>query len=671
MKESLISRLLSAGRNFRAPRLSPGLIAAICFVAIAVALVFAAVGPGADGYAVAQPSAGQQTISDGGSIPSSSDAGGRHSERVVVKMTGAAAAPDLRGLGLEEARELGHEGTFVLEAEGRSQADLAQVVDQVRRLPGVVWARTTAPREPCLVPDDTVYGLQWGIPRVQLPEAWDTETGSSEVIVAILDTGIDQYRADFAGRIVFPYSSVSRSTAWPSWRDGHGHGTAVAGVAVAQGDDGQGMAGAAWNVKIMPVKIADDDAVSDDSLLADGIYWAVDHGADIINISFAGSQVTATEADAIQYALDRDLVVVAAAGNEASSFVWYPAALPGVIAVGATAQSPTDSRADFSATGDALDLAAPGQSILSWHVPTSSWKTWNGTSFSSPLVAGIAALVRSAEPGLTGAQVSEALTDSADDVGLPGWDRDFGWGVVDAQAALTEAAEVAEGTTTTTSTSTTTTSTTLVTTTSSTTSTTSTSSTTTTSSTTSTTLPSGGDHFADVSSSPYYEQIERLAALGVVSGKGDGLFYPGDDVLRQQFAKMIVKTLRYPVGLGDLSPFTDVEKKVGELFPYHYVAVAWSRDITQGTDSTHFSPYKSLTRAQLITMVVRAAMLPEPPKEYEPPFGNFSTTHYPYARRAAYAGILDGLVGMGADYPFLGPASREEVCGLLVELLQE
>ena len=259
--------------------------------------------------------------------------------------------------------------------------------------------------------------------------------------------------------------------------------------------------------------------------------------------------------------------------------------------------------------------------------------------------------------------MADVLTGSAKDLGPAGWDRDFGWGLVDAYAALEKAGDIAQGTTTTTTSTTTTTAP----------PTTSTTSTTVPPSTTTTTVPPGTAHFQDVSpeSSPYFEQIERLAALGVISGKGDGLFHPEGSLLRQQFAKMIVKTLGYPVDQTDVCPFTDVMRVNGELYPYHYVAVAWGKGITQGTLPGHFSPYGSLTRAQLITMIVRAAAPAEPPSDYVPSFPRFSGVHYPYARRAAYAGLLEGLEGMGEDYDFLFPASREEVCALLYELLDE
>ena len=314
--------------------------------------------------------------------------------------------PDLRLLGLEDARPLGHDGTYVLEVAAGPEPDVEDTLDTVRRLPGVVWARETAPRSACLIPDDPFYppgsGMgQWSLPRIRLPEAWDLETGSAEVIVAILDTGIDQYRADFAGRIVSPYNAIERDTAWPSWRDNMGHGTAVAGVAVAQGNDDQGMAGTAWNVKIMPVKIADDQSGSDDSILAEGLYWAVDHGADVINISFAGVEVTTTEADAVRYAVERGVIVVAAAGNDSTDL----RVLSGRPAWGHRCGGHSSDVERFAGRllgrrGRTSIWSAPGTEIFSHNVGSSSWGSWAGTSFSAPLVAGVAALVRSAEPGL-------------------------------------------------------------------------------------------------------------------------------------------------------------------------------------------------------------------------------------------------------------------------------
>ena len=203
-----------------------------------------------------------------------------------------------------------------------------------------------------------------------VPAAWDSTTGSSDIVVAIIDTGIDKDRADFAGRIVSPYDAMDDLTDWPAWEDNNGHGTGVAGVAVSRGNDGQGIAGVAWNVKIMPVKIADSEGTTD-YILAEGIYWAVDHGADVINISFAGASSTSVETAAVNYALSRGVPVIAAAGNSYPSGIAYPAALPGVIAVGAT--TPEDARASWSSVGPQLDLVAPGWDILSHNVGSTYW----------------------------------------------------------------------------------------------------------------------------------------------------------------------------------------------------------------------------------------------------------------------------------------------------------
>lgn len=168
---------------------------------------------------------------------------------------------------------------------------------------------------------------------------------------------------------------------------------------------------------------------------------------------------------------------------------------------------------------------------------------------------------------------------------------------------------------------------------------------------------------------PYALQINDMASRHVVDGYGAGLFGPEDWVKRQQFAKMIVLGMGYPVSEADVCSFVDVDKPSGNLYPDNYVAVAAARGITLGTSPGHFAPWNDISRAQMITMVARAAGVAEPPAEYSPPFGNFSATHYPWARRAAYAGLLGGLQGMGPGYDFWAPATRGEVCVVLYNLL--
>ena len=650
------------------------LVAALALLAVAVILV---VGLGT-GEHQARASEGSPSINAarGAVSPAFSEDHGRVAvklapgARLTRKLDGAltvvqgwgapaAAAVDAPELPLEERDQIENLGIRVLEPVSagtlsvRADADLSAAAQALRLTPGVLWAEVSHPVFACRVPNDPLYppggqvsAGQWSLPRVGLPQAWDTTTGSADLIVAVVDSGLNRDIPDFAGRIVSPYSVLSGSSVWPAWQDNYGHGCGVAGVAVAQGDDHWGIAGAAWNVKVMPVKISEMGR-SDDVTLAEGITYAVDHGADVINVSFAGSEASRTLEEAVAYALAHNVVIVAAAGNDNGGPVDYPAAIPGVIAVGATNSS--DARCSFSNTGTALDLVAPGSNILSYGSgSTTTFKSWQGTSFSSPLVAGVVALMRSVDFSLTPGEITDILNSTAVDLGADGWDREFGWGLLDADKAI---AEVANGGTTTTTTeppSTTTTTTVLP-------------------STTTTTEP----RFADVSvgSTPYWSEIGYLAARGVVTGTSDGLFHPQEAIKRQQFAKMIVEALDL-VSESDKCPFIDVVRIPGDPYPYHYVAVAYQHGITQGTAAGRFSPYGALTRAQMITMAARAAQLPEPPMDYTPPFANFSAVHYPFARKAASAGLLDGLVGMGPDYDFTAPATRGEVCALLYHLLR-
>ncbi len=407
----------------------------------------------------------------------------------------------------------------------------------------------------------------------------------------------------------------------------------------------------------MPVKIS-DNGESDTLLLAEAIDYAAAQGADVINVSFAtppGSTAGLTLKSAVASAVAKGTVIVAAAGNWGATSVGYPAGLPGVIGVGATDTFDAlwTQAEEASNSGSALDIAAPGGRILSYYKASGErFGYYGGTSMASPLVAGVAALILSVDPSLAAEEVYDILAGSADDLGASGWDEQFGWGLLDADEAVSQARDGTSPTSTTSTTSTTTTSSTT---------------------TTTTTTLIAAPRFVDVTedSTPYWYEIDYLASMGVVTGFSDGLFRPEDEIKRQQFAKMITLAAGCAVTEDDTCPFVDVQRFPGDLYPYHYVAVAYQCGFTQGTTATYFSPYRTLTRAQLITMVVRAAGLSEPPAAYTAPFGNFSTTHYPFARKAAYAGLLDGLVGMGSDYDFLAPATRAEVCLLLYGLLTQ
>jgi hypothetical protein len=187
--------------------------------------------------------------------------------------------------------------------------------------------------------------------------------------------------------------------------------------------------------------------------------------------------------------------------------------------------------------------------------------------------------------------------------------------------------------------------------------------------------PSSGDGLSDVSGSPYLAAIVELSSRGIINGYEDGTFRPNNPVTRQQFAKMIVKTLGYAVTGTETCPFTDVAAQSGTdpLYPSKYVAVCALHAITTGKTPTTFAPDDDITRQQLITMVVRAAALSAPPAVYAPTFaaGQFSTDeHYQNARKAAHADLLDGLQGVGFSYDFAASSTRGECAQLLYNLLK-
>jgi type VII secretion-associated serine protease mycosin len=280
-----------------------------------------------------------------------------------------------------------------------------------------------------LTPNDPLLSQQWDLAKMQLPQAWDLATGSG-VVVAVVDTGADASHPDLAGQLVAGYNFVGNNS---NTTDDNGHGTHVSGTIAALTNNGLGVAGIAYNAKVMPVKVLDSTGAGSYTAIINGITYAADHGARVINMSLGGYSYSASLQDAVNYAFNRGLVIVAAAGNDNTSSPSYPAACQNVIAVAATDQN--DNKASFSNYGSHISVAAPGVSILST-VRGGSYAAWNGTSMASPHVAGLAALVISQSLARTNAQVRQIIEQSADDEGTSGWDQYFGWGRVNAYRAL-------------------------------------------------------------------------------------------------------------------------------------------------------------------------------------------------------------------------------------------
>jgi subtilisin family serine protease len=253
-----------------------------------------------------------------------------------------------------------------------------------------------------VTPGDPFWDHEWNVRRVRGTEAWNVTRGARSVIIAIVDTGVDGNQPDLRGRMV-PGWDFQNNDSHPY--DDDGHGTAVATTAAAAGNDHVGIAGMCWTCRIMPVKVLNGQGHGSHSNIAAGIMWAVDHGADVINLSIAGLSSTTLLQDSITYALRRGVVVVAAAGNAGTTKRMYPAAYSGVISVAATNE--LDRLYSWSTRGSWVTLAAPGCSFSGR--PHARWSWLCGTSLATPIVSGTVGLMKSVAPRLSPGKVASLL----------------------------------------------------------------------------------------------------------------------------------------------------------------------------------------------------------------------------------------------------------------------
>jgi len=295
-------------------------------------------------------------------------------------------------------------------------------------------------------PDDTYFVNQWGMHNtgqtggavdadIDAPEAWDLTLGSSEIKIAILDTGIDQDHEDLEVKIGLQDNFTDSGTI----DDLYGHGTHVAGIAAAVTDNNTGVAGVGYQSSLMNGKVLGDNASGYYSWIASGIIWAADNGADVINLSLGGGRKSVTLEDAVNYAWSEGVVVVAAAGNSNNPSRTYPAYYQNCIAVAATDNN--DSKASFSSYGSWVDVAAPGVNIYSTF-PNHSYTIGknlkydygSGTSMSTPYVAGIAALVWATDLGTSNQAVRKQIETTAESIAGTG--KYWIWGRVNACDAV-------------------------------------------------------------------------------------------------------------------------------------------------------------------------------------------------------------------------------------------
>jgi subtilisin family serine protease len=307
-------------------------------------------------------------------------------------------------------------------------------------------------------PNGTTLPGQWGLDMIKAPTAWDTNQGG--VLVAVIDTGIDPEHEDLAGNLDMS-KAANFVEAGKTPYDDFGHGTHVAGIIGAIANNGVGIAGVAPKVTIMPIRVLGVDGGTTAALIQ-GIDHAVAKGAKVINLSLGSSMASRAEQEAVNRAIAKGVTVVAAAGNEALSGnpLNYPAALSGVISVGALGRLPVNgqmvlARAEYSCFNPYVAIAAPGSDILST-VPSQlgnasdrggAYAYASGTSMAAPMVTGVAALILTRHPDWKPAQVLQALRDAASPNGLTrvagdagsGYDANFfGAGLIDASLAVTK-----------------------------------------------------------------------------------------------------------------------------------------------------------------------------------------------------------------------------------------
>ncbi len=348
--------------------------------------------------------------------------------RILVKAKATAGpneiADQIKAFNGAETGEIHGLGVKILQVPERAWA---AALDGLQHNPHIEFAEPDFIIAPDAIPNDSYYSSQWHLPKIHADTGWDVTTGSSGVIIAVLDTGVESSHPDLAGQLVAGWNFYDGNS---DTSDVYGHGTAVAGTAAAASNNGAGVAGVAWGCKIMPVRISDPNGYAYDSTIAQGLNWAADHGARVANISFRVSD-SSTVKSAAQYFQSKGGVVAVSAGND--GLFDSASDNPYVLTVSATDSN--DAVTSWSNTGNNIDLAAPGLNVLTT-ATGASYAWWSGTSFSAPIVSGAAALVLSVQPGLSGAQAANILKSSADDLGAAGFDTQYGWGRVNVSRAV-------------------------------------------------------------------------------------------------------------------------------------------------------------------------------------------------------------------------------------------
>lgn len=290
------------------------------------------------------------------------------------------------------------------------------------------WVRSGSTRRLATsvrAPSDPLWSQAWSLRALGMPDVWPSAVGGPSTLVAVIDTGVDSSQPDLAGALVPGFDTLASAS---GTADENGHGTAVAGVIAARSDNKLGVTSVCGTCSVMPVKVIGPSGLGDSSHIASGIVWAADHGARVINLSVVLDGPQQAVEDAVHYAHERGVVLVAAAGNGGGSQPTYPAAYPEVIGVAASQED--GSLYPWSQRGPWVDVAAPGCSPST--ARGGDYTIFCGTSSASAATSGLVALALSAVPGTTNVAVESALARTARPLG----DGALGFGRIDAVAFL-------------------------------------------------------------------------------------------------------------------------------------------------------------------------------------------------------------------------------------------
>jgi subtilisin family serine protease len=309
----------------------------------------------------------------------------------------------------------------------RRYLDAGFVFDSTLKTDGPPWSKP--------IVDDPYFSKQYAIALTNTDDAWNVTKGSIDVTVAIIDTGIDTNHPEFFGRLSeLSFNAPFNQIGLTYVEDDYGHGTMVAGIIGANINNATGIAGLTNDVSLLIIKANQPGQETfKDSDIIRSIYYAVDHGANIINLSLGGTYANPLTEEAVRYAVSNNVLVIASSGNDGENIAMYPASFDQVISVGSVDSS--SKRSLFSNYHERLDLVAPGTDIYTTAVD-GKYTVVSGTSFSAPHVSGIAALYRSVYPDIDAMLLKMALESSARDLGETGFDWYYGHGLVDANKLL-------------------------------------------------------------------------------------------------------------------------------------------------------------------------------------------------------------------------------------------